>query len=54
VKLNEASIPESGVPVVALDKSFGFSKHFSARYKLGRRLGTTTLSSPLGQFGHSA
>uniref|UniRef100_J3LP13 Protein kinase domain-containing protein n=1 Tax=Oryza brachyantha TaxID=4533 RepID=J3LP13_ORYBR len=43
---NEASIPESGEPGVGLDKSFGFSKHFAAKYELGREVGR-------GHFGYT-
>ncbi|KAL6878346.1 hypothetical protein ACP4OV_012516 [Aristida adscensionis] len=39
VKPNEASIPEGGEPELGLDKSFGFSKHFTAKYELGREVG---------------
>jgi serine/threonine protein kinase len=46
VKPNEASIPEGGEPGVALDKSFGFSTHFSAKYELGREVGR-------GHFGYT-
>uniref|UniRef100_A0A0D9VUB8 Protein kinase domain-containing protein n=1 Tax=Leersia perrieri TaxID=77586 RepID=A0A0D9VUB8_9ORYZ len=49
VKPNEASIPESGEPGgggVALDKSFGFSRHFAAKYELGREVGR-------GHFGYT-
>ncbi|KAL6649995.1 hypothetical protein ACP70R_014219 [Stipagrostis hirtigluma subsp. patula] len=46
VKPNEASIPEGGEPELGLDKSFGFSKHFSAKYELGREVGR-------GHFGYT-
>nr|AAK54157.1 CaMK1 [Oryza sativa] len=46
VKPNEASIPESGEPGVALDKGFGFSRHFAAKYELGREVGR-------GHFGYT-
>ncbi|KAJ1297007.1 hypothetical protein BS78_01G345500 [Paspalum vaginatum] len=39
VKPNEASIPEGGEPDLGLDKSFGYSKHFAAKYDLGREVG---------------
>ncbi|WVZ57049.1 hypothetical protein U9M48_007490 [Paspalum notatum var. saurae] len=39
VKPNEASIPEGGEPDLGLDKSFGYSKHFAAKYELGREVG---------------
>ena len=42
VKPNEASIPEAG----ELDKSFGFSTHFSAKYEIGREVGR-------GHFGYT-
>ncbi|XP_062211374.1 calcium/calmodulin-dependent serine/threonine-protein kinase 1 [Phragmites australis] len=46
VKPNEASIPEGGQPELGLDKSFGYSKHFSAKYELGREVGR-------GHFGYT-
>jgi hypothetical protein len=46
VKPNEASIPEGGEPELGLDKSFGFSKHFFARYDLGEEVGR-------GHFGYT-
>ncbi|GJN07788.1 hypothetical protein PR202_ga25649 [Eleusine coracana subsp. coracana] len=46
VKPNEASIPEGGEPELGLDKSFGYSKHFSAKYELGREVGR-------GHFGYT-
>jgi hypothetical protein len=39
VKPNEASIPEAGEPDLGLDKSFGYSRHFAAKYDLGREVG---------------
>ncbi|XP_066392785.1 calcium/calmodulin-dependent serine/threonine-protein kinase 1-like [Miscanthus floridulus] len=39
VKPNEASIPEGGEPDLGLDKSFGYSRHFAAKYDLGREVG---------------
>jgi hypothetical protein len=46
VKPNEASIPEGGEPELGLDKSFGFSKHFFAKYDLGEEVGR-------GHFGYT-
>ncbi|KQK21574.1 calcium/calmodulin-dependent serine/threonine-protein kinase 1 isoform X2 [Brachypodium distachyon] len=46
VKPNAASIPEGSEPGVALDKSFGFSRHLSAKYELGREVGR-------GHFGYT-
>ena len=50
VKPNEASIPEGSEAesevVVALDKSFGFSKHFGSKYELGSEVGR-------GHFGYT-
>ncbi|XP_027363693.1 CDPK-related kinase 1 isoform X2 [Abrus precatorius] len=47
VKPNEASIPEgSECEVVGLDKSFGFSKQFSAHYELNQEVGR-------GHFGYT-
>jgi kinase len=46
VKPNEASIPEGGEPELGLDKSFGYSKHISAKYELGREVGR-------GHFGYT-
>ncbi|KAF7007305.1 hypothetical protein CFC21_022252 [Triticum aestivum] len=46
VKPNEASIPEGGEPELGLDKSFGFSKHFFAKYELGEEVGR-------GHFGYT-
>ena len=46
VKPNEASIPEGGEPDLGLDKSFGFSKHFFAKYDLGEEVGR-------GHFGYT-
>ena len=46
VKPNGASIPEAGEPGMALDKSFGFSTHFSAKYEIGREVGR-------GHFGYT-
>ncbi|KAF0895132.1 hypothetical protein E2562_006837 [Oryza meyeriana var. granulata] len=46
VKPNEASIPEGGEPELGLDKSFGFSKHFFAKYELGDEVGR-------GHFGYT-
>ncbi|KAK1649886.1 hypothetical protein QYE76_067691 [Lolium multiflorum] len=40
VKPNQASIPEAGEPGMSLDKSFGFSTHFAAKYDLGREMTT--------------
>uniref|UniRef100_A0A804LKS9 Protein kinase domain-containing protein n=1 Tax=Zea mays TaxID=4577 RepID=A0A804LKS9_MAIZE len=39
VKPNEASIPEGGELDLGLDKSFGYSRHFAAKYDLGREVG---------------
>ncbi|KAK7278982.1 hypothetical protein RJT34_24023 [Clitoria ternatea] len=39
VKPNEASIPEMTESEVGLDKSFGFSKQFTAHYELGEEVG---------------
>ncbi|XP_047315520.1 CDPK-related kinase 5-like isoform X2 [Impatiens glandulifera] len=49
VKPNEAAIPEGNEvegSVAALDKSFGFSKHFENKYELGSEVGR-------GHFGHT-
>ncbi|CDP02477.1 unnamed protein product [Coffea canephora] len=48
VKPNEASIPEGNESdtVAALDKSFGFSKHFGNKYELGEEVGR-------GHFGYT-
>jgi hypothetical protein len=50
VKPNEASIPEGGeeetVSVAALDKNFGFSKHFGSKYDVGDEVGR-------GHFGYT-
>ncbi|KAJ4965464.1 hypothetical protein NE237_017313 [Protea cynaroides] len=48
VKPNEASIPEGNEPEAGagLDKSFGFSKHFSSKYELGDEIGR-------GHFGYT-
>ena len=46
VKPNGASIPEAGEPRMVLDKSFGFSTHFSAKYEIGREVGR-------GHFGYT-
>jgi hypothetical protein len=46
VKPNEVSIPEGGEPELGLDKSFGFSKHFFAKYDLGEEVGR-------GHFGYT-
>ncbi|ONM60067.1 CDPK-related kinase 1 [Zea mays] len=46
VKPNEVSIPEGGEPELGLDKSFGFSKHFFAKYDLGEEIGR-------GHFGYT-
>ncbi|XP_066391321.1 calcium/calmodulin-dependent serine/threonine-protein kinase 1-like [Miscanthus floridulus] len=46
VKPNEASIPEGGDPELGLDKNFGFSKHFFAKYDLGEEVGR-------GHFGYT-
>lgn len=48
VKPNEASIPEGNESesVAALDKSFGFSKHFGSKYELGEEVGR-------GHFGYT-
>ncbi|KAJ1691516.1 hypothetical protein LUZ63_015671 [Rhynchospora breviuscula] len=46
VKPNEASIPEDGSEELGLDKSFGFSKNFSAKYDLGEVVGR-------GHFGYT-
>jgi len=46
VKPNEASIPEGGEPELGLDKSFGFSKHFFAKYDLREEVGR-------GHFGYT-
>jgi kinase len=46
VKPNEASIPEGGELELGLDKSFGFSKHFFAKYELGEEVGR-------GHFGYT-
>ncbi|OEL36348.1 Calcium/calmodulin-dependent serine/threonine-protein kinase 1 [Dichanthelium oligosanthes] len=46
VKPNEASIPEGAEPDLGLDKSFGYSKHFAAKYDLGREVGR-------GHFGYT-
>lgn len=48
VKPNEASIPEGSESemVAALDKSFGFSKHFGNKYDLGEEVGR-------GHFGYT-
>ncbi|KAK1649836.1 hypothetical protein QYE76_067641 [Lolium multiflorum] len=46
VKPNQASIPEAGEPGMSLDKSFGFSTHFAAKYDLGREVGR-------GHFGYT-
>jgi serine/threonine protein kinase len=40
------SIPEGGEPELGLDKSFGFSKHFFAKYDLGEEVGR-------GHFGYT-
>ncbi|XP_004511959.1 CDPK-related kinase 5-like isoform X2 [Cicer arietinum] len=48
VKPNEASIPEGAEaePVAALDKNFGFSKHFGNKYDVGDEVGR-------GHFGYT-
>ncbi|EAZ16167.1 hypothetical protein OsJ_31616 [Oryza sativa Japonica Group] len=46
VKPNEAPIPEGGETEVGLDKGFGFSKHFFAKYELGDEVGR-------GHFGYT-
>ncbi|KAA0057224.1 CDPK-related kinase 7-like isoform X1 [Cucumis melo var. makuwa] len=46
VKPNEASIPEGSECDVALDKNFGYSKHFAAHYDLGEEVGR-------GHFGYT-
>ncbi len=46
VKPNEAPIPEGGEAEVGLDKGFGFSKHFFAKYELGDEVGR-------GHFGYT-
>lgn len=46
VKPNEASIPEGSECDVALDKNFGYSKHFAAHYDLGDEVGR-------GHFGYT-
>ncbi|CAN6300795.1 unnamed protein product [Urochloa humidicola] len=46
VKPNEVSIPEGAEPDLGLDKSFGYSKHFAAKYELGREVGR-------GHFGYT-
>ncbi|KAJ1405221.1 Serine/threonine-protein kinase, active site [Sesbania bispinosa] len=46
VKPNEATIPEGSECEVGLDKSFGFSKHFTAHYELGQEVGR-------GHFGYT-
>ncbi|ERM97367.1 hypothetical protein AMTRI_Chr04g246910 [Amborella trichopoda] len=46
VKPNEAAIPEGREAEVTLDKSFGFSKHFSSKYDLGEEVGR-------GHFGYT-
>ncbi|CAK8539760.1 unnamed protein product [Lathyrus sativus] len=48
VKPNETSIPEGGEEetVVALDKNFGFSRHFRSRYDVGDEVGR-------GHFGYT-
>ena len=48
VKPNEASIPEGNESemMAALDKSFGFSKHFGNKYELGEEVGR-------GHFGYT-
>ncbi|GAU17388.1 hypothetical protein TSUD_232640 [Trifolium subterraneum] len=50
IKPNEASIPEGGeeetVSVAALDKNFGFSKHFGSKYDVGDEVGR-------GHFGYT-
>ncbi|XP_062166332.1 CDPK-related kinase 7 [Alnus glutinosa] len=46
VKPNEASIPEGNECEVALDKNFGFLKHFVAHYELGEEVGR-------GHFGYT-
>ncbi|XP_008777902.1 calcium/calmodulin-dependent serine/threonine-protein kinase 1-like [Phoenix dactylifera] len=46
VKPNEASIPEGSEVELGLDKSFGFSKQFFAKYELGEEVGR-------GHFGYT-
>ena len=46
IKPNEASIPEGAEPNLGLDKTFGYSKHFTAKYELGREVGR-------GHFGYT-
>jgi len=46
IKPNEASIPEGAEPDLGLDKTFGYSKHFTAKYELGREVGR-------GHFGYT-
>ncbi|MQL99473.1 hypothetical protein Taro_032188 [Colocasia esculenta] len=46
VKPNEASIPEGSEAELGLDKNFGFSKHFFAKYELGEEVGR-------GHFGYT-
>ncbi|XP_059668302.1 CDPK-related kinase 7-like [Cornus florida] len=46
VKPNEASIPEGNEFEAALDKNFGFSKHFITHYELGEEVGR-------GHFGYT-
>ncbi|CAN6312640.1 unnamed protein product [Urochloa humidicola] len=46
IKPNEVSIPEGAEPDLGLDKSFGYSKHFAAKYELGREVGR-------GHFGYT-
>ncbi|KAK8708411.1 hypothetical protein V6N13_059453 [Hibiscus sabdariffa] len=46
IKPNEATIPEGNECEVGLDKSFGFSKHFTSHYELGEEVGR-------GHFGYT-
>ncbi|KAK5803784.1 Calcium/calmodulin-dependent serine/threonine-protein kinase 1 [Gossypium arboreum] len=46
IKPNEASIPEGNECEVGLNKSFGFSKHFTSHYELGEEVGR-------GHFGYT-
>jgi kinase len=46
VKPNEVSIPEGSEVELSLDKSFGFSKGFFAKYELGDEVGR-------GHFGYT-
>lgn len=46
IKPNEAPIPEGNECEVGLNKSFGFSKHFTSHYELGEEVGR-------GHFGYT-